>query len=108
MQLAYTPYVLPFIISAVGLCYLSIYSFRLRKQVEVAWEFFMMILTMTIWTLCYALELISTTLDGKVFWAIMKYLGSGPGPTVFFVFALYYTNNQKWLTRPTRLLFAMY
>ncbi len=107
-MLEYTPYVLPFIVSAGILGYLSIYSFQLRKQVEVAREFSFMTLMMFIWTVCYALELVNITLDGKVFWATMKYLGSGPGPTVFLVFSLYYTNNQKRLTPFIRWVFAIY
>jgi diguanylate cyclase (GGDEF)-like protein len=104
----YTPYVLPFVVSTAILSYIFIYSYRLRKQVEVAGEFSIMVLTMLIWTICYALELISTTLDGKIFWTTMKYLGSGAGPTAFFVFSLYYTNNQKWFTPTLRWVFPIY
>jgi diguanylate cyclase (GGDEF)-like protein len=104
----YTPYVLPFIVSTAILSYIFIYAYRLRKQVEVAGEFSIMILTMLIWTICYALELVSTTLDGKIFWATMKYLGSAGGPTTLFVFSLYYTNNQKWFTPLLRWVFPLY
>jgi diguanylate cyclase (GGDEF)-like protein len=104
----YTPYVLPFIVSTAILSYIFIYSYRLRKQVEVAGEFSIMILTMLIWTICYALELSSTTLDGKIFWAMMKYFGSAAGPTTLFVFSLYYTNNQKWFTPLLRWIFPLY
>jgi diguanylate cyclase (GGDEF)-like protein/PAS domain S-box-containing protein len=104
----YTPYVLPFIVSTAILSYIFIYSYRLRKQVEVAGEFSIMVLTMLIWTICYALELVSTTLDGKIFWTTIKYLGSGAGPTAFFVFSLYYTNNQKWFTPTLRWVFPIY
>lgn len=107
-EFEYTPYVLPFIFSTGILLYVFIYSFRLRKQVEVAGEFSLMVLTMLVWTVCYALELVSPTLDGKIFWSTMKYLGSGPGPTAFFVFSLYYTNNQKWFTPFLRWAFPIY
>ena len=103
-MLEYTPFVLPFIISTGILAYLCIYSFRLRKQIEIARGFSLLTFTMTIWTICYALELVSTTLDGKIFWAMMKYLGSAPGPVVWFVFSLYYTNHQKWFTPAVRWL----
>jgi diguanylate cyclase (GGDEF)-like protein/PAS domain S-box-containing protein len=63
---------------------------------------------MTIWTICYALELISVSLEDKTFWSAMKYLGSAPGPMVWFVFSLYYTNNQKWFTAPVRWTFITY
>ena len=108
VNLEYTPYVLPFIISTAILIYLGIYAFQLRKQVETAGLFSILSLALAIWTVCYALELASTTLDGKVFWAMMKYLGSAPGPVVWFVFSLYYTNNRKWLTPPVRWLFGAY
>jgi len=107
-MLEYTPYVLPFIFSTAILTYLSIYSFRLRKQVEVAGEFSLLMFTLTIWTVCYALELVNTTLDGKIFWATMKYLGSAPGPVIWFVFSLYYTNNQKWFTPLMRGILVIY
>ncbi|MBC7879497.1 MAG: diguanylate cyclase [Anaerolineales bacterium] len=104
----YTPYVLPFIFSTAILTYLCVYSFGLRKQIETAREFSWLTFTLTIWTVCYALELVSTTLDGKIFWAMMKYLGSAPGPAAWFVFSLYYTNNQKWFTAPKRWVLGIY
>src|SRR5258706_2998388 len=105
---AYTPYVLPFIFSAGILIYLCIYSFHLRKQIEVAREFSLLTFTMTIWTICYALELVSVSLDDKVFWDTLKYLGSASVPVIWFVFSLHYTNNQKWLTSPLRWFLTAY
>ena len=57
----YTPYVLPFIISTAILIYLGIYAFQLRKQVETAGLFSILSVALAIWTVCYALELASTT-----------------------------------------------
>ena len=92
MKLEYTPYVLPFIISTTILIYLSIYAFRLRKQVETARLFSMLALALATWTICYALELLAVSLEHKIFWAKMKYLGGAPGPVLCFIFSLYYTN----------------
>ena len=102
MKLEYTPYVLPFIFSTLMLLYLGTYAFRLRKQVAIARLFSLQTFAMAIWTLCYALELSSTTLEGKVLWAKMKYLGATTGPALWFVFSLYYTNHKHWLTQPLR------
>ena len=83
MTLEYTPYVLPFVISTVMLFALAIYSFRLRHKVEIAGLFSLQNIAMGLWTLCYALELSSTTTGGKVLWAKMKYVGATTGPVLW-------------------------
>jgi diguanylate cyclase (GGDEF)-like protein/PAS domain S-box-containing protein len=107
-MLEYTPYVLPFIFSTVALILLGIYSFRLRDKVEIAGLFSLQTLAMGVWTLCYAMELSSTTLDGKIFWAKMKYLGATTGPVLWFVFSLYYTNHRNWLTKPLKTILSFF
>ena len=69
MKLEFTPYVLPFIFSIVILISLSIYAFRLRKKIETAGLFSLLTLALAVWTACYALELVSVTLESKIFWA---------------------------------------
>src|SRR5690349_13689614 len=107
-MLEYTPYVLPFIASAIILILLGIYSFRLREKVETANLFSLQTLAMSVWILCYALELSSSTLDGKVLWAKMKYLGASTGPVLWFIFSLYYTNHRNWLTVPLKILLSFF
>ena len=108
MKLEYTPYVLPFIISTLILFYLSLYAFRLRKRVETAGLFSLLSLALAVWTACYAVELLSPTLESKIFWAKMKYLGAAPGPVLWFIFSLYYTNHRHWLTRPLKIVLAVF
>src|ERR671925_398082 len=108
MKLEYTPYVLPFIISTLILIYLSLYAFRLRKRVETAGLFSLLSLALAVWTACYAMELLSPTLESKIFWAKMKYLGAAPGPVLWFVFSLYYTNHRHWLTRPLKIVLVVF
>jgi diguanylate cyclase (GGDEF)-like protein/PAS domain S-box-containing protein len=107
-MLEYTPYVLPFIFSTIILFLLGIYSFRLRDKVEIAGLFALQNLAMGIWTLSYALELSSTTLDGKIFWAKMKYIGATTGPVLWFVFSLYYTNHRNWLTTQLKIILGLF
>src|SRR5215216_7308661 len=104
----YTVYVLPFIISTIILFLLAIYSFRSRDKVEIAELFALQNLAMSIWTLSYALELSSTTLESKIFWAKMKYLGATTGPVLWLVFSLYYTNHRHWLTTPLKALLGIF
>lgn len=104
----YTPYFLPIIVSSLILFLLGIYSFRLRDKVEIAGLFSLQNLAMGVWTLSYALELSSTTLDGKIFWAKMKYVGATTGPVLWFVFSLYYTNHRNWLNTPLKMLLGFF
>ncbi len=104
----YTPYFLPIIISTLILFLLGIYSFTLRHKVEIAGLFALQNLAMGVWTLCYALELSSTTLEGKIFWAKMKYLGATTGPVLWLVFSLYYTNQKEALTTPLKMILGFF
>ena len=108
MQLEFTPYVLPFIFSTLILVYLSIYAFRLRKRIETAGLFSMLTVALAIWTACYALELVSVTFESKIFWAKMKYMGSVPGPVLWFIFSLYHTNHRHWLSHPLKIVLATF
>ena len=106
MNLEFTPYVIPFLISTLILIYLSLYAFRLRNRVETAGLFSFLSLALAIWSICYALELVSVTLESKVFWAKMKYLGATPGPVLWFLFSLYHTNHRHWLTPLVKIILA--
>lgn len=108
MKLEFTPYVLPFVFSTTILIYLSIYAFLLRKRVGMAVLFSIVALFLAIWTACYALELISVSLESKIFWAKMKYLGSAPGPVLWFVLALYYTNHRNLLAKPLKIILVFW
>lgn len=108
MSLEYTSYVLPFIFSIIILFALAIYSFWLRHKVEIAGLFSLQNLAMALWTLCYALELSSTTAVGKIFWAKMKYVGATTGPVLWLVFSLYYTNHRNWLTTPLKFALVFF
>ena len=108
MNLEYTPYFLPIIVSTLILFGLGIYSFRLRNTVEIAGLFALQNFAMAVWTLSYALELASPTLEGKIFWAKMKYFGSTTGPVLWLVFSLYYTNHKDRLTMPLKILLGFF
>lgn len=104
----YSVYALPFIASTIALILLGIYSVKQRDRVETAGLFALQNFAMAVWTFCYALELSSPTLEGKILWAKMKYLGSTTGPVLWFVFSLYYTNHRHWLTWPVKALLAFF
>lgn len=101
-------YVLLFSLSSLSLFLLGIYSLRFRDKLETAGLFSLQNFAMGIWSLCYALELATPALEGKIFWAKMKYLGSTTGPVLWFIFSLYYTNHRHWLTVPVKLLLGFF
>jgi diguanylate cyclase (GGDEF)-like protein/PAS domain S-box-containing protein len=104
----FSVHVLPFIFSTIALFLLGSYSLRYRDRVETAGLFALQNFAMCVWSLCYALELATPTLEGKIFWAKMKYLGATTGPVLWFVFSLYYTNHRDWLTLPLKIVLGFF
>ncbi len=98
-QVGYTPIIWPFVISLLISIFLGIYAFR-HRHVPTAKTFAWMMVAMSIWTLSYILDNITITLEGKIFWAKMKYFGSVPGPMLWFVLALQLTKKDHWLKNP--------
>jgi PAS domain S-box-containing protein len=107
MQLEYNPVILPFVISMIITASLAAYA--MRKRTAAAKAFVILMAALTVQTFCYILGLSSATLVGKTFWLKMKYLGSGPAPVAWFVFALRTANKERWLSKPlvTTLLISV-
>src|SRR5579859_1718221 len=73
-----------------------------RMRGAPAWMILM--LAIALWTLGYSLELRSTTIPDKVFWAKIEYLGIAIIPPIWLVFAARYTGHDRWLTRRVQVL----
>jgi PAS domain S-box-containing protein len=56
-------------------------------------------LTIAEWSLGYVLELGSVDLSAKIFWGKVQYVGIALVPVAWLVFALKFTDQEKWLTR---------
>lgn len=104
MPLEYTPYVLPFLVSFVLTVALA--AVGARGTTPAARVFAWLMAALSVWTLCYVLELSSVTLAGKHFWLVAKYLGAAPAPVLWFVFALSATGHARRLTLPVRAALA--
>ncbi len=59
------------------------------------------------WLVTYALELHSVDPLIKDFWNKMQYLGVVVVPTAWLIFALRYTNREKWLTHRNLILLSI-
>jgi diguanylate cyclase (GGDEF)-like protein/PAS domain S-box-containing protein len=64
----------------------------------------LLLLSMAIWSMCYATRWMEISTGTKVFWFKVMFLGVAPIPTLFLLFVLGFTNNDAWLTRRNLLL----
>jgi len=101
-----TPYTLSLLIAAAVSAALAVYAWRHRLAPGAA-PFAWLMSAIALWSLGYALELASTELPVKIFWAKMQYLGIATMPTAWLAFALQYTNRERWLSRRNLALLAI-
>lgn len=97
MHLQQTIYVISLLIAAALSLTLAILSWR-RRYVPVVVPFIIMMLTLTQWSLGYALELASAPDPVAIFWAKVQYLGIVIAPIAWLALALGYIGRQQWLT----------
>ncbi|HDQ73452.1 MAG TPA: GAF domain-containing protein [Chloroflexi bacterium] len=96
MNIQYTPLIYPLLIAtfiALGIAY---YTWR-RSSIIGATSFTVLMLAIAVWTLAYALRLISVDVPAKIFWAKVRYVGIVIAPTAWFIFLLRYIGREKWL-----------
>jgi diguanylate cyclase (GGDEF)-like protein len=63
----------------------------------------LLLLSMALWSGCYATRWMEISIEAKVFWFRLMFLGIACIPTLFLLFTLGFTGNQSWLT-PRRLV----
>ncbi|NTW00922.1 MAG: response regulator [Oscillochloris sp.] len=84
------------IITAGIVCAL-VASFAWRNRAERgAIAFFVLMIGVMIWVLAYAQELNSSALPAKILWSKIEYVGIVTVPVAWLVFALQYTERQRW------------
>ncbi|MBN1179429.1 MAG: GAF domain-containing protein [Anaerolineae bacterium] len=93
----YLSYLIPYLISLAISVAVGIFAYR-RRSVPGATPFSVYVLTEASMTLGFILELLSPTLNGKVFWDNFQFFGTFAGPILFLAFAFQYTRRE--LTRP--------
>jgi len=103
MDWQYTPYILLLLLGAMISLGLALYAWR-RRTVPGAVTFIVLALAVAGWCLGYSLEILSTDLTGKLFWARLQYFGIAALPVAWMTFALQYTRRDSWLTRRNLLL----
>lgn len=78
-----------------------------RREVPAAVPLLVLAFASLEWSLAYALELGCTSLQDKIFWDNMSYLGVVTVPVAAMAFALRYTSHDRWLTRTNLALLAV-
>ena len=106
MNWQYTPYVLPLVAAAAITVMLAISALRRRPQLG-ATSFAWLMVIVTVWSLCYGLEVAGTDLPTILFWTNAKFLGIAFLPVAWLAFALQYSGQERWLTRRNLALLAV-
>ncbi|MDZ4158633.1 MAG: histidine kinase N-terminal 7TM domain-containing protein [Anaerolineaceae bacterium] len=79
------------------------FALRRRRHAVGGHELLLLALAAAVWSLMAALESIAIERSGKIFWSVMSYFGSQTSPLLFFLFALRYTRQDRWLP-PRRVI----
>lgn len=93
MSFEFTPYILPLYLTALLTVGLVIYLWRRRSTPE-AIPLFVILVSITFWTVSYSLELLAADLSTKLFWAKVEYFGILVLPLAWLYFALRYSATQ--------------
>ncbi|MBD0385965.1 MAG: diguanylate cyclase [Nostoc sp. C3-bin3] len=80
-----------------------------RRSISLASNpFILMMLAIAGYATVAAMEAAAIILREKIFWSKLEYVGSGSVITLFLIFAMHFTNKNRWLTpRNTALLWAI-
>lgn len=63
-----------------------------------------MMLSSSVWAICYSFELSSQTLEQMLFWIDLEYIGITTIPAVWIVFIIKFIDKNEWLTFKNRIL----
>ncbi|HEY9526084.1 MAG TPA: histidine kinase N-terminal 7TM domain-containing protein [Anaerolineales bacterium] len=67
----------------------------------------LLLLSMTMWSGFYSTRWMNISLDSKLFWFNLMYIGVSGLPTLFLLFVLAFTHNDAWLTRRNIFLLSI-
>lgn len=94
------PYALPLIIVAAVAVFILIYALR-RRKISGAHPLVLMAFSVILWCSCTAFSMYQTDLDLLIFISDIQSVASAVVAPAWMVFAMRYTQHDKWLTRTT-------
>lgn len=107
MILQYSPWFLPFLLSAIVTGALAVESWRRLPNSPVVPPFFALTVAMTLWSLGDALEVVTADLSTSQLINTLSYIGMEAVPLLFLLLALVCTGNEHLLTRRNILVVAL-
>lgn len=107
VQVQVNIYTVSLFVSAVISSGVGLYVWR-RRSVAAGRELALLMFAVAYWGLFQSLEGASTTQFAKMFWTAVSYPGNMTAPVLFFLFALRFTQTDKWLdSRKAALLWVI-
>ena len=94
----FTPYLLLVGIAALLTTSLAIYTWYHRHTPGGKYLFFLLAAA-AVWSVGYTFEIASTTLEAKLFWVRIEYLGIATVPFLWLLYTLRFTGREYFLTR---------
>lgn len=98
MEWQFTSYALALLVSGILSAGLAALVWRWRA-VRAGLPLALLLAAVAQWALATALEAAAIGIPHKVFWGTVGYVGITTSPVLFFIFALAYTHQDRWLTR---------
>jgi diguanylate cyclase (GGDEF)-like protein/PAS domain S-box-containing protein len=105
MQTYLHPYTIYSIISALISLVASIIAWR--RSAPGSFTLSLLLLSMAIWSGFYSTRWMDISIESKVFWFNLMYIGVAAVPTLFLVFAAGFTHHEAWLTPRNMLLLSI-
>lgn len=102
MSLQFAPHAVPLFVAGL-VCTLILGYAIYRRDVVGSRPLAALLGGVAIWSFGASIEATVVDLSAKIFWANVQYVGIVMVPASWFVFALHYTGNRSWLTRPRML-----
>jgi diguanylate cyclase (GGDEF)-like protein len=75
-----------------------------RREIPAVKAFAITMFAASLWAFGFAAEVLSTSLEGKIFWADIQFLGINILPLSWFVMTLHYTGQPRWTIRSLPIL----
>ena len=91
------------ILSGTILLFLGMNALQ-RREMPAAKAFAITMFAASLWAFCFAAEVVSPSLEGKIFWANIQFLGINILPLSWFAMTLYYTGQPRWTIRSLSIL----
>ncbi|MBT7070561.1 MAG: diguanylate cyclase, partial [Anaerolineae bacterium] len=91
------------IISGTILLFLGVNALQ-RRDMPAARAFALTMFSASLWSFGFAAEVVSPSLQGKIFWADIQFLGINILPLSWFAMTLYYTGQPRWTIRSLSIL----